>query len=204
VKTQTHFATPQALVKELVDACRIGNGAALVAMVGENNAALVRSGDAAADRAQCRRFVAAADQQTRLEPVGPDRQVLVVGSDNHQMPVPLVKDEQGWRLDTSAGAAEILRRTVGANELRAIATCRAAAKGASLPATASGYSYRTLGGPGATLVAAPLEYRHTGVMTFVVGKNGAVYEKDLGADTVALAASLTGAAPDGSWRVVAN
>ena len=74
---------------------------------------------------------------------------------------------------------------------------------AALPASASGYAYRTLRGPGATLVAVPLQYRRTGVMTFVVAQ-GTVYEKDLGADTSALAASLTGAAPDASWRVVAN
>ncbi len=201
---QTHFDTPRALVTALVDDCKTNNSAALVAMVGKENAALVQSGNAAADQAACQRFVKAADAMTRLDPAGQDRLVLVIGSDDYPLPVPLVKDAQGWRLDTSAGAKEILARAVGANELTAIATCRAAAKGASLPASASGYSYRSLGGPGATLVAAPLEYRHSGVMTFVVAKNGSVYEKDLGADTTTAAAAITGAAPDATWQVVAN
>jgi hypothetical protein len=201
---QTHFATPRDLVTALVSACRANDTAALVAIVGQDNAALVQSGNAATDQAQCRRFVTAADAMTRLDPAGPDRLVLVIGNDDYPLPVPLVKDAQGWRLDTSAGAKEILARTVGANELRAIATCRAAAKGAALPATASGYAYRALGGPGATLVAAPLEYRRGGVMTFVVAKNGTLYEKDLGAETTSLAAALTGAAPDATWRVVAH
>ena len=37
---------------------------------------------------------------------------------------------------------------------------------------------------GFALAAAPAEYRVTGVMTFVVGPDGVVYEKDLGADTL--------------------
>jgi len=201
---QTHFATPRALVTALIAACRADDTAALVAIVGADNAALVRSGDAAADRAQCQRFVTAAAAMTRLDPAGPDRLVLVVGSDDYPVPVPLVRDAQGWRLDTDAGAAEILRRSVGANELRAIQTSRAFAAGASLPARASGYAYRALGGPGAALVAAPLEYRRSGVMTFVVAQDGRVYEKDLGADTTTLAARLSGAAPDASWKPVTN
>ncbi|MEO8602240.1 MAG: DUF2950 family protein [bacterium] len=201
---QTHFATPRALVEALINACRSGDTATLVAAVGQANAALVQSGDVAADRAQCERFVASTALMTRLDPAGPDRVVLITGTDEYPMPVPLVKDAQGWHLDTAAGVIEILHRIVGNNELRAIATCRAAARGAALPASASGYAYRALGGPAATLVASPLEYRRSGVMTFLVAKNGTVYEKDLGADTVQLAAAIKGSKPDATWSVVAN
>ena len=200
---QTHFATPRALVEALVTACRSGDTAALVAAVGSANKALVESGNAATDRAQCQRFVVAADTMTRLDPAGPDRLVLVVGGYDYPMPVPLVKDAQGWRLDTAAGAAEITRRAIGMNELRAIAVCRTAAPGT--PASADGYTFRALSGPGATLVAAPIEYRRTGVMTFLVGGDGAVYQQDLGADTTRIAsAMMTGAAPDASWTVVTD
>lgn len=195
-----HFATPRALVEALVAACRAGDTAALVAIVGRADAGLVRGADAVADRARCQRFVAAADTMTRLDPAGPDRLVLVVGSDDYPLPVPLVRDAQGWHLDGAAGAAELARRTVGANELRAIQTCRAFAAGAMLPANAAGYAYRVLPGPGARLVAAPLDYRHSGVMTFLVAADGTVYERDLGPDTARLAAALGGAAPDASWR----
>jgi hypothetical protein len=199
---QTHFATPRALVEALVAACRSGDTAALVAAVGPANKALVESGNAATDRAQCQRFVAAADTMTRLDPAGPDRLVLVVGADDYPMPVPLVKDAQGWRLDTVAGAAEITRRAIGMNELRTIAACRAATP--NPPASADGYTFRALSGPGATLLAAPIEYRRTGVMTFLVGKDGTVYQKDLGADTTQLASAMTGAAPDASWTIVTD
>ena len=39
----------------------------------------------------------------------------------------------------------------------------------------------------AALVAYPADYRSSGVMTFIVTKNGKVYEKDLGSKTTTLA-----------------
>jgi Protein of unknown function (DUF2950) len=41
------------------------------------------------------------------------------------------------------------------------------------------------------LIAYPTEYRSPGVMTFVLLQNGAVYEKDLGADTTTVASRMT-------------
>lgn len=201
---QSHFATPRALVGALVNACRSQDTAALVAAVGPANKALVESGDPAADRARCQRFVVAADTMTRLDPAGPDRLVLVVGSDDYPLPVPLVKDAAGWRLDTSAGAAEILRRTIGANELRAIVLCQAAARGQAAPAIADGYTFRTLNGPGAKLVAYPNQYRRTGVVTFLVAADGTLYQKDMGTETAQAASGLTGVAPDASWSIVTS
>lgn len=194
---QTHFATPRALVEALVSACRSNDTAALVAAVGPANKTLVESGDPAADRARCQRFVASANAMTRLDPAGRDRLVLVVGADDYPLPVPLVKDAQGWRLDTDAGAAEILRRTVGANELRAIAVCHSAARGQAAPSVADGYTFLTPKGGGAKLVAYPNQYRRSGVYTFLVGADGTVYQKDLGADSAQAAAAVTG--PDASW-----
>lgn len=55
---------------------------------------------------------------------------------------------------------------------------------------------------GAALVAWPATYRVTGVMTFVVGREGRVYQKDLGADTSAAAGAIAAFDPDPSWREV--
>jgi hypothetical protein len=54
---------------------------------------------------------------------------------------------------------------------------------------------------GFALAAAPAEYRVTGVMTFVVGPDGVVYEKDLGADTLKTFQSMDKYNPDKSWKV---
>ena len=49
------------------------------------------------------------------------------------------------------------------------------------------------------LVAYPADYRSSGVMTFIVTKNGKVYEKDLGSKTTTLAKDLK-RGPDSSWH----
>ena len=50
------------------------------------------------------------------------------------------------------------------------------------------------------LIAYPAEYRSSGVMTFIVTDRDVVYEKDLGADTSALARAMTAFHKDATWR----
>ncbi len=50
-----------------------------------------------------------------------------------------------------------------------------------------------------SLVAYPADYRSSGVMTFIVTKNGVVYEKDLGSKTPIVAKDLK-RGPDSSWH----
>jgi hypothetical protein len=52
------------------------------------------------------------------------------------------------------------------------------------------------------LVAWPAKYAFSGVMTFVVGQNGVIYQKDLGEDTATQAPRLTEYNPDKSWAAV--
>jgi hypothetical protein len=51
------------------------------------------------------------------------------------------------------------------------------------------------------LVAAPAEYRVTGVKTFMVGPDGVVYEKDLGPDTLKTFQAMDTYNPDKTWKV---
>jgi len=53
---------------------------------------------------------------------------------------------------------------------------------------------------GFAFVAYPVEYRSSGVMTFIVDKSGAIYEKDLGPDTTKLAQTMTTYDPDSTWH----
>ena len=84
-----------------------------------------------------------------------------------------------------------------------------AASGASGgdPVLSHGYYFRMLsmrGTDGQTgrfaLIAYPVEYRSSGVMTFVVTANDVVYEKDLGANTPALASAMTTFHKDATWH----
>jgi hypothetical protein len=55
---------------------------------------------------------------------------------------------------------------------------------------------------GFALVASPAEYRVTGVMTFIVGSDGVVYQKDLGPDTLNIFKKMDRYNPDKTWRPV--
>ena len=53
---------------------------------------------------------------------------------------------------------------------------------------------------GFALVAWPVRYGDTGVMSFMISHTGVVYEKDLGPNTDAMARGMTRFDPDESWR----
>jgi hypothetical protein len=71
----------------------------------------------------------------------------------------------------------------------------------SEPVLYRGYYFRILGKPTGTfaVVAYPAGYRSSGVMTFVAAGDH-VYEKDLGANSSALASTMTAFHRDASWR----
>ena len=76
------------------------------------------------------------------------------------------------------------------------------------PVLLHGYYFRTLSMRGSdgqktgrfSLIAYPAEYRSSGVMTFIVMANDVIYEKDLGANTSALASAMKGFHKDASWH----
>ncbi len=52
---------------------------------------------------------------------------------------------------------------------------------------------------GFAILAYPAQYRDTGIMTFIVGKDGVVYQKDLGEQTTSQSASMTEYNPGEGW-----
>lgn len=52
---------------------------------------------------------------------------------------------------------------------------------------------------GFAILAYPADYRNSGVMTFVVGKDGIVYQKDLGEKTAEIATAMTEYNPGDGW-----
>jgi hypothetical protein len=95
----------------------------------------------------------------------------------------------------------------------AIGVLLANARSGANPTPYYGYHFRIVAPPGqdsvvgakrevAAVVAYPAEYRSSGVMTFIVGPDNAVYEKDLGPKTAEIARALTADTPDASWKLV--
>jgi hypothetical protein len=55
---------------------------------------------------------------------------------------------------------------------------------------------------GFAVVAWPAKYKDSGIMTFIVGKDGVIYEKDLGENTSSEVAAVTAYNPGEGWAVV--
>jgi hypothetical protein len=57
---------------------------------------------------------------------------------------------------------------------------------------------------GFAVLAEPATYGNSGVMSFLVGPTGVVYERDLGPKTSEVAGTLVEFNPDAGWKVVAD
>jgi len=54
---------------------------------------------------------------------------------------------------------------------------------------------------GFAILAYPVEYRNTGIMTFIIGKNGVIFQKDLGEKTTNQGAATAEYNPGEGWSV---
>jgi hypothetical protein len=52
------------------------------------------------------------------------------------------------------------------------------------------------------MIAFPADYAVSGVMSFMVGRNGEIYERDLGTETVSIAAGIDAFDPTPEWELV--
>jgi len=73
-------------------------------------------------------------------------------------------------------------------------------QGKNSPGGAKSYIVNAKMTEGVAFVAYPAEYRSSGVMTFIVGVDGVVYQKDLGQKTDARAKAMKEYNPDSSWH----
>ena len=55
---------------------------------------------------------------------------------------------------------------------------------------------------GFAILATPVNYAETGIMTFMTGSDGIVYERDFGPDTVTTASSIREFNPTDDWSPV--
>jgi Protein of unknown function (DUF2950) len=218
--SQETFKSPEEASEALFTAVRDRDDPALARILGAGRE-LLSSGDAAEDKADQERFVRKYREMHRLarEPHG-DR-LLYVGAENWPFPVPLTARNGAWRFDADAGLQELRFRQIGENEVTAIALCHTLLAAASsgrgdasdsltgevLAATKDGnntafhgYQFRILntrGGFG--FIAYPAVYGISGVMTFAIGADDSVRQKDLGEDTARVASATTGAEVDSRW-----
>jgi hypothetical protein len=75
-----------------------------------------------------------------------------------------------------------------------------ASQGPHAPGGAKNYIVDGNMSAGFAFVAYPVDYRSSGVMTFIVDESGTIYEKDLGPNTTKLAQGMTVYEPDSTWH----
>lgn len=117
------FATPEEAVQRLVEAA--DDEAAAEDLLGPGGFELLRSGDEVADQADLAAVVALVREGLAFEDLDQNAKLALLGHERWELPIPLVRDDGGWRFDVEAGREEILNRRVGRNELSTIATLHA-------------------------------------------------------------------------------
>jgi Protein of unknown function (DUF2950) len=76
------------------------------------------------------------------------------------------------------------------------------AQGSNAPGGAKQYIVNGKLTGGFAVIATPVKYRDSGVMTFIISQQGIVFQRDLGAETEKLAAEIKEYNPTGAWKPV--
>jgi hypothetical protein len=118
-ETAAGFATPEEAVQALIAALQKDDMAAAARLLGPGSEELLSSGDPVDDNQDRDAFIAAYTTKNAVTITG-DTATLVMGPDDWEMPIPIVKRDGKWMLDGAAGADELVYRRVGSNELGAI------------------------------------------------------------------------------------
>ena len=122
---QQSFKTPDAAADALANAARAKDRAALLAVLGKDGAEIASSGDPVADADIRQKFVDAYDAKHGIKMDGDAKAILIIGKEDFPVPIPLIRQGDGWQFDTAAGRHEVLARRIGRNELAAIQSCLA-------------------------------------------------------------------------------
>jgi hypothetical protein len=123
---QKEFDNPKQAADALIQVAANFDVAAANEILGSDGQDLISSEDSVMDKSRAQAFAAKAKEKNSIEidKKDPNRAILLVGSDDFPLPIPIVKRKGKWLFDTKVGRQEILNRRIGANELDAITICR--------------------------------------------------------------------------------
>jgi DUF2950 family protein len=267
---QRSFASPAEAAEAFTDSIARHDTAAMQTVLGSDYRKYIPSGTAAPE--DITDYLAAWAASHRIVNATDSKALVEVGRNGWTLPIPIVREGNGWRFDTRAAPDELRTRRIGRNELNVIQVLLAigdaqqeyaalqARRGTkqfaqrllstpgkhdglywatkagepesplgSLAAEARpgqsyhGYHYRLLtrqgthadGGArsyvqgglmtgGYAVIAWPAQYGETGVMTFIAGSDGTVYQRDLGPSTTSMVRGVTEYNPGSDWTRVAT
>ncbi len=123
----TSFKTPDEAVDALIKAVKAQDKTAVREVLGvakDNN--VISSGDAVEDQNAHDKFIAAYDEQHKIDERD-NLAILVIGKEDWPFPIPMVRADKdsSWKFDEKQGEEEILFRRIGRNEVSAIETTQA-------------------------------------------------------------------------------
>ena len=119
------FPTPEEAAKAILDAAARDDPDALWAILGDEFRDELQNPDPAQEHENRKKVLDAAKESMTLREDNPDTRVIVLGKEAWPMPIPIVRDANGWHFDTGAGVDEIIARRIGTNELATIDDLRA-------------------------------------------------------------------------------
>ena len=271
-RVQQVFESPQAAMEQFGAAIRNNDGPALIAMLGDGYESIIPP----VTKADYKQFLTAWDKKHEIVMNDAEHAHIGVGDKGWTLPIPIVKQRNGWMFDMDEAEDEIQMRTIGANELAVMQVllayhdaqneyaevdrnadgvleyaqkiqsspgakdglywptsssekpsplgelfADASAKGALEGKGYYGYDYRVLKAQGKAaqggamsylvrgkmiagfgLIAWPVRYGDTGVMTFIINQDGQIFQKNLGPNSTAIAKNIQTFNPDASWTKV--
>lgn len=115
--SQEVFDSPEAAIQAVFETIGHNDGQRIEEIFGLGSVEMFQSGDAEADREDFDRVKAMIEESVEFEDIDADTKIALLGEAAWPLPIPLVKDGEGWRFDTHEGHEEILNRRVGRNEL---------------------------------------------------------------------------------------
>jgi len=116
------YATPDQAVDAFVTSLRSYNTDSLVTVLGKGSERMFNSPDSIGDKNLRADFLKLYDARHDLTTRDDGAKVLVVGNDSWPLPIPLVKNGDGWAWDSPSGSEEIINRRIGRDELLTIQT----------------------------------------------------------------------------------
>ena len=119
------FATPEEAAKALFQAMEANDDAALRSLVGPGSEDLAQDGKDPVVQKERTEMAAAAKTKLAIEKQADGSAILVIGSMEYPLAVPLVQGNGAWRFDAEAGRKELLARRIGEQEMEAIGICLA-------------------------------------------------------------------------------
>jgi Protein of unknown function (DUF2950) len=120
---QRLFSSPEDALKAIVEAVKAKDKAMLDQILGPSGKEL-RSGDKVEDVAEFDELATHLAEKTNLVKESDAKVIIHIGKESWPFPIPIVRRDGQWFLDTEAGKEEILNRRIGENELIAMLVCR--------------------------------------------------------------------------------